>query len=185
MRGRGAPPPASAGAPVASAATTPPKPVVDPAAAVLAADGQSGDARVRDLATACSAKEAPACARLGDSRIDSDAARATVHYRRACGLGDRSGCFGWGYVLGGDTGAVPQDLPRARELFAQACDAGHTNACSMLGLQYYWGHGVEADRPRAVPYLDPRREGFATTSRGARGPPGTEAHHGGTEADQI
>ncbi|EJK59104.1 hypothetical protein THAOC_20708 [Thalassiosira oceanica] len=46
-----------------------------------------------------------------------------------------------------------KNVPRAIELFTEAAELGSVDAHNGLGLIYFYGHGVEEDKPRAIRHL--------------------------------
>jgi len=59
------------------------------------------------------------------------------------------GCFRLGVAYEEGEG-VAIDLPRASDLYSQACESGEMRGCILLGWMYQEGLGVAVDLERAV-----------------------------------
>lgn len=83
---------------------------------------------------------------LNGTGVKADKKAAVEAYGRAC---DRSKkyCFNLGATY--QQGLVTKDLPRARELFEVACEAGSSDGCNNLGDMLNRGQGGPKDKARA------------------------------------
>lgn len=66
--------------------------------------------------------------------------------------GDTRSCYNLGGSYYNDQG-VKQDLSKASELYAKACDMGYANGCYNLGVLYAEGQGVNKDKQAAKKYF--------------------------------
>lgn len=140
-------------APSTSASSPLPTPVLDPQA---------------ELARACDAGDATACARLGTQRLDAgDTQRGIPLLRKACEARDIGACARLGAVHEHGQG-IPADPVEAERLYRLACDLGQGKvaACTDLAsvltrvgdarraeAHAILDHACDADEPRACSYL--------------------------------
>ncbi len=105
---------------------------------------------------ACDAKDAEACDELGS--LLGDGAPSVETHRKACDAGYMPAC---GHAAGtllvtGDMGVLAEkepDIKAAVALAQKGCDAGHPNACTILGSVYRKGKQVKKDHKLAKQYL--------------------------------
>ena len=89
------------------------------------------------LGGACDAGEITGCLNAGRLLIETgegdpaQAARIETYLTRACSGGEVKGCTALAKALDGGQ-MVAQDMPRALALYAEACDAGDSEACKAL-----------------------------------------------------
>ena len=124
----------------------------------------SGDRRLRYLNLACSAGHpdacpgtlprdatpAPAGAASVASQLPRGASIAVQESARLCDLDHAMMCnyVGMRWALPGLDDALPQDLERARALFARACNARTTVGCVLLGDQQLPADGAATTEPQ-------------------------------------
>lgn len=82
---------------------------------------------------------------------EEKAAAAVRAWDRSCDLGNADGCANLGsFYMGGMTGVVGEDPPRAAALLERGCAGKNPKACSDLGVLLQRGRGVRADPARAA-----------------------------------
>jgi TPR repeat protein len=112
-------------------------------------EGEFG--RIYHYATACDAGSVDDCRRYGNeynSEVGSRLARSCETNKRA------KSCYvlGSGYLNGLNGGSM--DFALGSKYLALGCDLGSSTSCSVLGIMYRFGVGVEMDLEKAIATLD-------------------------------
>jgi TPR repeat protein len=108
-------------------------------------------------------KEQPAaCDMVGVYLIEADAkanAKAALAlFEQACEITPEL-CKNLGVMLADGVGGTKKDQPRARILYAKACEAGSVKACNNLGLMWRRGEGGAKDPAKAKALLEQACDG--------------------------
>jgi TPR repeat protein len=101
------------------------------------------------LRRACSAHGGWPCTTVVrlEAQAELDPNALATGLAHACDTGDAFACFHLGQALAeGDP--LPEDQPRATQLYQRACDADLHEACYNLAWQYRRGAGVDKDEAR-------------------------------------
>lgn len=120
--------------------------------------GRRNEGRLVDAyRKACDAKDAASCDELGS--LLGEGAESAALYRKSCDDGYMPAC---GHLAGlllvnGDMGVLAEkepDIQAALALAHKACEAGHANACTILGSVYRKGQSVKKDHKIAKQHLE-------------------------------
>lgn len=101
---------------------------------------------------ACDLGHALACGSAGrlydnGDGVAKDPAKATALFKKSCAGLAAGGCVELGLRTDGDHGTA--DYQVSFDAFTVACDRGHANGCTGLGIAYHQGKGVTKDLARA------------------------------------
>jgi hypothetical protein len=99
---------------------------------------------------ACEAGHAGACSSAGGLFLavaPRDVEKGKELMARGCDAEPRT-CFNLARLY--ETGEVPRDPARAVELYRTACEAGHAESCTSLGMRHLDGQGVPRSAPTAA-----------------------------------
>ncbi|MCB9585921.1 MAG: sel1 repeat family protein [Polyangiaceae bacterium] len=110
---------------------------------------KTDEERIALYQKACDAGFAPACSRLGFSKLSSDQAGGLALLEKACALGDDYTCWNTGrwYIEGR---AVPKDEAKGALMTERGCSLGSPHACASYGSLLIAGVGVKADVERGL-----------------------------------